>query len=236
MISRRSRATRRVSQTAGGMTSRDSRLSRQLSATIATAVPTAVVTLAATEVAVLVTTDCMAPMSLVRRDCTSPPRVRVKKSIDWRCRWSKTWVRRVCMICWPRPVDIQVCTTPSSELATVTREHAGDGEHEQAQVLVGERVVDDGPDEEGLGERDRRGGHDERHHDGDGPAVRAEQPGQTRERGTGDSASCWRSAREGFMALRPPRPPRPPDGFVSRCGCCPRDTTSFLCDCWSIEY
>ena len=33
----------------------------------------------AIEVAVEVTTDCMPPMSLVIRDCTSPVRVRVKK-------------------------------------------------------------------------------------------------------------------------------------------------------------
>ena len=53
---------------------------------MATAVPTAVVRLAAMEVAVEVTTDSMPPMSLVMRDCTSPVRVRVKKAIDCRCR------------------------------------------------------------------------------------------------------------------------------------------------------
>ena len=46
---------------------------------MATAVATAVVRLEAIEVAVEVTTDCMPPMSLVIRDCTSPVRVRVKK-------------------------------------------------------------------------------------------------------------------------------------------------------------
>ena len=40
---------------------------------MATAVPTTVVALEAAEVAVEVTTDCMPPMSLISRDCTSPP-------------------------------------------------------------------------------------------------------------------------------------------------------------------
>ena len=48
---------------------------------MATAVATAVVRLEAIEVAVEVTTDCMPPMSLVIRDCTSPVRVRVKKAM-----------------------------------------------------------------------------------------------------------------------------------------------------------
>ena len=56
----------------------------QLSTTMATTVPTTVVRLAATDVAVVVTTVCIPPMSLVRRLWTSPPRVRVKKPRDWR--------------------------------------------------------------------------------------------------------------------------------------------------------
>ena len=111
------------------------------------------------------------------------------------------------MICCPSPVDSQVCTTPSSELATVTASMPRDGQDEQPHVLVGERVVDDGADEEGLGQGDGGRRHDEGHHHGDGGAVRAEQGRRPGERGTGDSASCWRSARVGFMAPRPPRPP-----------------------------
>ena len=53
---------------------------------MATAVATAVVRLAAMEVAVEVTTDSMPPMSLVIRDWTSPVRVRVKNAMDCRCR------------------------------------------------------------------------------------------------------------------------------------------------------
>ena len=68
------------------MTTSEMRDSRHDSATMATAVATAVVRLAAMEVAVEVTTDSMPPMSLVMRDWTSPVRVRVKKAIDWRCR------------------------------------------------------------------------------------------------------------------------------------------------------
>ena len=49
---------------------------------MATAVAMAVVTLLAIEVAVEVMTACMPLMSWVRRDCTSPLRVRVKKASD----------------------------------------------------------------------------------------------------------------------------------------------------------
>ena len=79
-----------------------------------------VVRLDAIEVAVEVTTDCMPPMSLVMRDCTSPVRVRVKKAIDWRCRWANTSVRSPCMTRWPTWVLIQVCTTPSTEVTAAT--------------------------------------------------------------------------------------------------------------------
>ena len=95
--SRRMRATRRLTSTAGGSTTRVTSASCQDSATMATAVATTVVRLAAIDVAVEVTTVCMPPMSLVMRDCTSPVRVRVKKPSDWRCRWAKTSVRRRCM-------------------------------------------------------------------------------------------------------------------------------------------
>ena len=87
---------------------------------MATAVATAVVRLDAMEVAVDVTTGSMPPMSLVMRDCTSPVRVRVKKAIDWRCRWAKTSVRSRCMTCWPTLVLIQVWTTPKAEVTAAT--------------------------------------------------------------------------------------------------------------------
>src|SRR2546422_9728588 len=94
------------------MTTSEMRESCQDRATIATEVATAVVRLAAMEVAVEVTTDSMPPMSLVMRDWTSPVRVRVKNPIDCRCRWPKTLVRRPCMTCWPTLVLIQVWITP----------------------------------------------------------------------------------------------------------------------------
>ena len=59
-------------------------------------------------------------MSLVSRDCTSPPRVRVKKPSDWACRWVKSRVRSVCMTFWPILVAIQVCTTPMAAVAAAT--------------------------------------------------------------------------------------------------------------------
>ena len=83
---------------------------------MATAVATAVVRLAAMDVAVEVTTDSMPPTSLVMRDWTSPVRVRVKKATDCRCRWPKTLVRRPCMTCWPTLVLIQVWITPKAEV------------------------------------------------------------------------------------------------------------------------
>ena len=120
VIVRRIRATRRVSQIAGGSTTSDSRDSRQLRAAIATAVPMTVVTFEAADVAVEVTTDCMPPMSFISRDCTSPPLVRVKKPSDWRCRCVKTAVRRPCMTRWPTVVDSHVWTTPNTAATTVT--------------------------------------------------------------------------------------------------------------------
>ena len=87
---------------------------------MATAVATAVVRLEAIEVAVEVTTDCMPPMSLVIRDCTSPVRVRVKKAMDWRCRCANTSVRSRCITCWPTEVLIQVWITPSAEVSAAT--------------------------------------------------------------------------------------------------------------------
>jgi hypothetical protein len=85
-ISRRIRATVRVSSTAGGSTTSEMSASCQDSATMATAVAVTVVRLLAIDVAVEVTTDCMPPMSFWMRDCTSPVRVCVKNATDWRCR------------------------------------------------------------------------------------------------------------------------------------------------------
>lgn len=120
VTSRRISATLRLSQIAGGNTISESSDRRQLSATMAIDVPTTPVTFEAIEVAVEVTTDCMPPMSFVSRDWTSPPRVRVKKPSDWRCRWPKTLVRRPCMTFWPTVVDSHVCNTPSIEVEIVT--------------------------------------------------------------------------------------------------------------------
>ena len=117
---RRIRATARVSRTAGGSTTRLSRASRQDRTAIATAVPTTVVRFEAIDVAELVTTDCIPLMSLVSRDWTSPPRVRVKKPSDIRCRWPNSEVRRPCITCWPTWVASQVCTTPKTAVSTAT--------------------------------------------------------------------------------------------------------------------
>ena len=87
---------------------------------MATAVATVVVRFAAIEVAVVVTTDCMPPMSLVIRDCTSPVRVRVKKAMLWRCRCANTSVRSRCITRWPTEVLTQVWTTPRAEVTAAT--------------------------------------------------------------------------------------------------------------------
>ena len=148
VIARRMRATRRVSQIDGGSTSRDTSVSCQLSASIATNVATAVVRFEATDVAVEVTTDCMPPMSLVIRDCTSPVRVRVKKATDWRCRCANTSVRSRCMTCWPTVVEIQVWTTPSAEVTPATATMPIDQPDEQGEVPLRQGVVDDGAQQE----------------------------------------------------------------------------------------
>jgi len=66
--SRRTRATLRVPQIAGGRMIKEINESRQSRATIAMAVATAVVRLDATEVAVVVSTDCKPATSLTSRD------------------------------------------------------------------------------------------------------------------------------------------------------------------------
>ncbi len=86
VIFRRTWPTRRVSQTNGGTNTSDRAASRQSSSNIATSVAITVVAFWATEVAVVVTTESIPPMSLAIRDCTSPVRVRVKKASDIRCR------------------------------------------------------------------------------------------------------------------------------------------------------
>jgi len=108
VMSRRMSATRRVSHTAGGSTTSEINDSRQFRTTIAAAVATAVVKLDATDVATVVMTPCMPAMSWRRRDCTSPPRVRLKKLIDCSWRWSNTRTRRSCMTRLPIRVDSQV--------------------------------------------------------------------------------------------------------------------------------
>ena len=90
----------------------------------------------------------MPPMSLVMRDCTSPVRVRVKKSMDWRCRWVNTSVRR--------PVhDLLADLGADPGLDDAERRgDGGDGDHaddqpdEQGEVLLRQGVVDDGAQQE----------------------------------------------------------------------------------------
>ena len=161
VISRRIRATRRLSQIAGGITTSEIRASRHERTAIATAVATVVVRFEAIEVAVEVTTLCMPPMSLVIRDCTSPVRVRVKNAIDCRCRCAKTSVRSPCMTRWPIWVLIQVWKTPRTDVTAATATMPAGQQHQQVQVLVGQGDVDDAAEQERRGQADDRRGDDD---------------------------------------------------------------------------
>ena len=135
---------------------------------MATAVATAVVRFEAIEVAVEVTTDCMPPMSLVMRDCTSPVRVRVKKPIDWRCRWAKTSVRSAVHDLLAELVLIQVCTTPSTAVTAATASMPATSQSSRVRSCSRQGRVDHGAQQERRGHRDDDGRHDDRGHDGSG--------------------------------------------------------------------
>ena len=78
--------TFRVSQTKTGSRASEKAASLQSRMNIATTVAMTVVTFAATDVAVEVSTFSTPPMSFAIRLCTSPVRVRVKKASESRCR------------------------------------------------------------------------------------------------------------------------------------------------------
>ena len=101
VILRRICPTRRVSHTNGGTNTSETAARRQSSSTIATIVAITVVAFWAIDVAVVVTTLSIPPMSFAIRDCTSPVRVRVKNASDIRCRWRYTAARRSCITRWP---------------------------------------------------------------------------------------------------------------------------------------
>jgi hypothetical protein len=162
-------------------------VSCQLSASIATSVATAVVRFEATDVAVDVTTDCIPPMSLVIRDCTSPVRVRGEEADGLALQVGED-------------VGAQAVHDP---LADRRRDpglhdpsaggHGGDGDHaddepdQQRQVLVGQGVVDDGAQQERRGHGHRRRHDDQRGDAGDGAVVRGEQARDAPQR---DLAAC----------------------------------------------
>ena len=117
---RRSLPTRRVSHTKNGSRISEKSVSSQLRANIATTVAVTVATVDTVEVAVLVTTLSMPPMSYAIRACTSPERVRVKNASDMRCRCANTAARRSCITRWPTWLEIHVCRTPSTPLITAS--------------------------------------------------------------------------------------------------------------------
>ena len=88
----------------------------QSSRNIATTVAITVVTFCTIDVAVLVTTSSMPPMSLAIRDWTSPVRVRVKNASDIRCRCAYTPARRSCITFWPTMLEAHVCATEITPL------------------------------------------------------------------------------------------------------------------------
>jgi hypothetical protein len=106
---------------------------------MATAVATAVVRLAAIEVAVEVTTDSMPPMSLVMRDWTSPVRVRVKNATDCRCRWR----RRPCAAVHDVLADLGAdpgLDHPEGRGDGGDRDHAGTSQASSCTFLAGRAV------------------------------------------------------------------------------------------------
>ena len=176
VISRRIRATRRLSQIAGGITTSEISASRHESTAIATAVATVVVRFEAIEVAVEVTTICMPPMSLVIRDCTSPVRVRVKNAIDCRCRCAKTSVRSPCITRWPIWVLIQVCKTPSTDVTAATATMPAVSSTSRRRSWSGSATSMIAAEQERRGQADDRRGDDDGDDAEDRPAVRREQP------------------------------------------------------------
>ena len=78
--------TRFVSQTKSGSSASANAARRQSSRIIAATVASTVVTFESTDVAVVVTTVSIPPMSFAIRLCTSPVRVRVKNASESRCR------------------------------------------------------------------------------------------------------------------------------------------------------
>ncbi len=84
--SRRTFPTRKVRYRKNGVSPSDRTVSRQSIRSIATTVLSATATLAVTELAVSVTTDCTPPTSLASRLWISPVRVSVKNRSGMRCR------------------------------------------------------------------------------------------------------------------------------------------------------
>ena len=149
---------------------------------MATAVATAVVRLAAIEVAVEVTTDSMPPMSFWMRDCTSPVRVRVKKAIDCRCRWVKTagaqLMHDVLTDLGADPgLDDAECRGDGGD-----RDHRGHQSGQQPQVPLRQGGVDHGAEQERGGQPHQGGGRDDGADDGQLPPVGAEQPSDAAQR------------------------------------------------------
>ena len=56
-------------------------------------------------------------------------------------------------------------------------DHGADQPQQQRDVLLGERVVDQAPHQEGLGQADRGAGHDQADHDGEPALEGREQAG-----------------------------------------------------------
>ena len=168
---------------------------------MATAVATAVVRLAAMEVAVEVTTDSMPPMSLVMRDWTSPVRVRVKNAIDCRCRWPKTL--------GAQPVH-DVLADLGADPGLDHSEGRGDGGHRDhadaparpaaARSWYGRAVSMTARSRNGEASPTMRGGDDDGGDDRQRPTVGGEQPADAAQ---GHVARLRLSAAVTVRRLRP---------------------------------
>ena len=173
---RRSLPTRRVSQTKNGSSASENTASTQLSANIATIVAATVVTVETVEVAVLVTTSSMPPMSYAIRACTSPERVLVKKASDIRCRCANTAARRSCITCWPTWFEIHVCATLITPVITDRAIIPPTSSESSSTLCVGDRLVDHFTQQKRRDHAQDRGQEDQRQQRAEPHPVGHEQP------------------------------------------------------------
>ena len=182
VITRRSFATLRVRKIAGGMTTSEISESLQDSATMATAVATAVVRFEAIEVAVEVTTASMPPMSFCDAGLhlagagagEEGDRLPLQVAEDA----GAQLVHDVLADLGADPgLDDAECRRDGGD-----RDHRDDQPGEQPHVPVRQGGVDDRAEQERRGQPDQGGGGDNAGDDGELPSIWTEQPSDAAQR------------------------------------------------------